>query len=540
MLRVWLISLIMACCSAMSASAQNRLALVIGNDAYSDVPALRKAVNDAEAIAAELAARGFDVMTAIDADRREMNRHISRFTAKLEPGDTALLFFAGHGVEIDGENYLLPVDIVSPAAGEQDFIKAESIALSSLLDRIRTTGAKVTLAFIDACRDNPFASTTGRSIGRTRGLGRISAPEGTFVVFSAGAGQMALDELVENEPERNSVFTRTLLRKLPRPGLELRELVKEVRIEVRNSARSVDHAQFPAYYDELLGEFYFAGRLPTAAEITPDPPASPDDMQSDFATALERGTADALEGFLTAYAADNPDAPSVTAARALLIARRAETEAADRETEPTPVGSGTSAPASRVDRREHIRLVQRELNRLGCDAGAADGQAGAKTKRAFARAIAAADLPLRPQDLSDADTLPETLAVLGRVSGTVCREEIAAKPTEPNPPEPDTTSQPTGVDISGTWYVNSSCPLFVETTGRLEIEHVNGAHFEGFFTDSLDQQANSIITVDGLDVRTSDDFGWITTSTDMRLAPDGNSATGSSSTFCDVEWRRAG
>lgn len=261
-MRCCVILVLMAVSLSLPASAQNRVALVIGNDAYTDVPVLRKAVSDAEAVASTLSDQGFEVMSAVDADRRAMNRQISAFTSRLGIGDTAFLFFAGHGVEIDGENYLLPVDIVSPSAGEQDFVKAESIALSALLDRVGQTGAKVTLAVIDACRDNPFAITTGRSIGRTRGLGRIAAPEGTFVIYSAGAGQMALDELVENEAQSNSVFTRTLLPKLAEPGLELRDLVKEVRLEVRNLAKSVNHAQFPAYYDELLGEFYIAGDAP--------------------------------------------------------------------------------------------------------------------------------------------------------------------------------------------------------------------------------------------------------------------------------------
>ena len=538
MLRFLLILLVTASCATGwaigPALGQNRLALVIGNDAYGYVPILRKAVNDAHSVAAALAERDFEVVRVIDADRRTMNRHISRFTARLEPGDTALLFFAGHGVEIDGENYLLPVDIVSPAAGEQDFIKAESIALSSLLDRIRATGAKVTIALIDACRDNPFAATTGRSIGRTRGLGRISAPEGTFVIFSAGAGQMALDELVENEPENNSVFTRTLLPRLSRPGLELRDLVKEVRIEVRNSARTVNHAQFPAYYDELLGEFYFAGRRSPSVEVVRDPPAGPSAIQSDFAQALERGTPEAFDAFLTAYGDGYPDAPSVAAARALLAAKRAEMEARETGDGGTPTDGGSAGSASAFNLRAHIRLVQSELNRLGCDAGVADGQAGAKTRRAFARAVAEADLPLQSRDLND----PSTLEMLRGVDGTVCQEDVAVEPAEPEPGLADGSNQPTSIDISGIWDVRSSCPMFIKTTGRLEIEHVSGNRFEGFFTDSLDQQASSVILVEGLDVQTSDDFGWITTSTTMRLTPDGRSAAGSSSTFCDVEWKR--
>ena len=536
MLRIGLIALIVIYGAALPVVAQNRLALVIGNDSYSDVPALRKAVNDANSMAATLASQNFEVFAATDADRRTMNRNISQFTAKLEPGDTAFLFFAGHGVEIDGENYLLPVDIITPAAGEQDFIKAESIALSSLLDRIRSTGAKVTIAMIDACRDNPFAMTTGRSIGRTRGLGRIAAPEGTFVIFSAGAGQMALDELVENEPEKNSVFTRTLLPKLTKPGLELRDLIKEVRLEVRNSARSVNHAQFPAYYDELLGEFYFAGVRPAAMEAAPasEPALQPvrDDIQDDFAIALQTGTSEALEAFLSDYANTNPDAPSVTAARELLVAKHAA-----RQDEQLSARSSTAEAEVVFNEREHVRAVQRELNRLGCHVGTADGLAGAKTRGAFAQVIGKAGLALGPGDLNN----PGTLTILSNLAAPVCEQVVVAKRAEPEPPSsPKAPEPPAGIDISGVWDIKASCPLFIRTTGVITIERAGDNRYTGFLTDSLDQQATSVLVVDGLDIETSDDFGWITTTANMRLAPDGNSASGSTSTFCDVEWQKAG
>lgn len=115
-------------------------------------PALEKAGADARAVAAALRAQGHDILTAIDAPRREMNRRIAEFTHRLEPGDTAFVFFAGHGVEIDGENYLLPTDIVVPNSGERDFIKSESIALSELLDRVRGTATALD-AFLDRYGD---------------------------------------------------------------------------------------------------------------------------------------------------------------------------------------------------------------------------------------------------------------------------------------------------------------------------------------------------------------------------------------------------
>ncbi|WP_174147024.1 caspase family protein [Leisingera sp. ANG59] len=186
------------------------MALVIGNNSYSDVPVLSKARADAQSIGIKLNELGFTVTTALDQDRRGLNKKISEFTARLEPGDAALVFFAGHGVEIDGENYLLPTDIAAPSAGGSDFVKSESIALSDLLDRVSKTGARSAVVIIDACRNNPFELVKGRSIGTTRGLGRIAAPQGTFVIFSAGAGQLALDRLnLRSQPQ---VQCRQILR----------------------------------------------------------------------------------------------------------------------------------------------------------------------------------------------------------------------------------------------------------------------------------------------------------------------------------------
>ncbi len=265
---------------AMPAWAERKVALLIGNNAYADIEPLAKAVADAEAMAARLEEVGFDVILATDVTRREFNLRISQFTGYLGPGDTAFVFFAGHGIEIEGENYLLPVDILVPDAASSDFVRAESIALSGLLDRVRRTGARATLAVIDACRNNPFPQQNGRSIGGTRGLARLAAPEGTFVMFSAGAGQLALDQLNAEDASENSVFTRLLLPKIGKPGLELRDLISDLRVEVRDLARTENHAQFPAYYDELLGDFFFTeASVPGAAPATPAAPlALPTDI----------------------------------------------------------------------------------------------------------------------------------------------------------------------------------------------------------------------------------------------------------------------
>jgi uncharacterized caspase-like protein len=178
------LGLAMAGAGTTPAPAEGRHALVIGIDAYRDITPLKKAVGDAEALKATLEDLGFTVDLVLDADRRALNRAVSEFQSKLAPGDTALIHFSGHGVELDGQNYLLPADIPSPKSGQQDFIKAEAISLGDLMQRVASSGAATRIFIVDACRDNPFAQAGSRGVGGTRGLTRVEAPAGTFVAFA--------------------------------------------------------------------------------------------------------------------------------------------------------------------------------------------------------------------------------------------------------------------------------------------------------------------------------------------------------------------
>ena len=254
------------------ALAANRLALVIGNDNYQHIAPLKKAVNDALAMEQALTGLGFEVIRATDVTRREMNRAVQDFTGRVEEGDTAMLFYAGHGVEIDGKNYLLPTDIPSADQGQSEFIQAESMAVDALLERLRSRNAQLNLLVLDACRDNPFARKGTRSLGSNRGLARMAAPQGTFVMYSADVGEAALDRLSEEDTNPNSVFTRTLIPLMQRSDLDLVDTAREVRRQVRTLAESVRHEQTPAYYDAVLGDFFFVGKtqdLSKPADETP-------------------------------------------------------------------------------------------------------------------------------------------------------------------------------------------------------------------------------------------------------------------------------
>ncbi|MCC6006103.1 MAG: caspase family protein [Rhodobacteraceae bacterium] len=296
------------------ASASNRHALVVGIDTYQNVSVLQKARNDARAVGAALEASGFRTDVIIDPGRRDLTRALGQFVSRLAQGDEAVFYFAGHGVEIDGRNFLLPADVPLASPGEEFVLTSESLAVDDVLAAIRGQGARVSLLILDACRNNPFPREGTRSLGGSRGLARVAAPEGTFILFSAGVGQTALDRLSDNDPDPNSVFTRALLPLLEQPGLSVRDLAVEVRGEVRSLARTVGHDQFPAYYDQLDGAFAFRpGQIaaltqPSVAAPTPVPgPAAAQDICAEaravWTLIEESRSTPALERFMERYAA---------------------------------------------------------------------------------------------------------------------------------------------------------------------------------------------------------------------------------------------
>lgn len=262
-------ALTLATLSVKPSMADTRRALVIGIDDYENVADLEKAVNDAKAISERLETSGFETDLILDADGSTLITSLERIASRIQPGDEVVFYFAGHGVEVDGQNYLLPADIqISTGSGELA-LRRQSLPVSEVTNALQRKGARVSLLILDACRDNPFDRTGTRSLGGKRGLARIDAPEGTYIMYSAGAGQAALDTLGPNDANPNSVFTRALLPRLAMPGMRLRDMVLEVRSEVRDLAGTVGHNQFPAVYDQLDGTFQLtrAARKPHTHEV---------------------------------------------------------------------------------------------------------------------------------------------------------------------------------------------------------------------------------------------------------------------------------
>lgn len=203
------------------------MALVIGNASYLYAGALRNTLNDARDVAEDLSAVGFDVTLVEDADLDGMIDAVDQFVARLhDRGGTDLLFYAGHGIQVDGLNYLVPVDA---RLTRQSRVRYEAYALDDALARMGGRGAgSVNLVILDACRNNPFAFT--RSTGTT-GLARISAPESTLILYAARPGQTTCD----NPEGRNGLFTQHLRAAIRRPGVHVEQAFTDVVVGVYHS-----------------------------------------------------------------------------------------------------------------------------------------------------------------------------------------------------------------------------------------------------------------------------------------------------------------
>ncbi|UWU81810.1 caspase family protein [Bradyrhizobium yuanmingense] len=277
---------------ATPAWAEKRVALVIGNDLYPNLPAdrqLKKAANDATTVADALRSLGFDIVLGTNLGRQGMIDRLADFTSRLVPGDTAAVFYAGHGVAIAGVNYLVPSDVPTVNEGAEARVRGASIAEPDVIAELQAKAVRVAFVVIDACRDNPFPRAAGRSIGNTRGLADARPARGIFTLYSAGIGQTALDQLGSNDTAHNSVFTRIFVEQLKRPELHLGDLAVEVRERVAALAltatdaggQAAPHEQTPAYYDQTLGGRIFlwnaesSNGAPKVAGMLVKPPARP-------------------------------------------------------------------------------------------------------------------------------------------------------------------------------------------------------------------------------------------------------------------------
>ncbi|MEL6205933.1 MAG: caspase family protein [Pseudomonadota bacterium] len=254
-----------------AAAASDRIAMVIGMGEYAALPSLANPIRDAEGVASTLSQIGFEVETLVDRPQSEVLAALDRFAFQAETADLALIYFAGHGVQVQGENYLLPVDARVTSNAD---IARQSLSLKDFLSAV-DRARRMRIVILDACRDNPFGdfitaadlastptATNTTEEGRSVGGGGLAPPEperGTLVAYAARDGQVALDGVGENSP-----FAKALIETLPRQGLEISLMFRQVRDKVLDRT---SNQQEPYVYGSLPGlPFYLAG----AQEGEPD------------------------------------------------------------------------------------------------------------------------------------------------------------------------------------------------------------------------------------------------------------------------------
>ncbi len=274
--------------TAFPALADKRVALVIGNSAYQSAPKLSNPANDSEAMSGTFKAAGFDVVEfKRDLKASEMRRALRDFSDTVRDADVAIIYFAGHGIEIDGTNYLVPSDAVL----ERDIDAFdEAIPLERLLSVIEPA-KKLRLIILDACRDNPFAKSMRRTVASRnigRGLAKVEpGSPNTLIAYAAKAGSTALDG-----DGRNSPFTAALVKHLPKPGLDLRKAFGFTRDEV---LKVTNNKQEPFIYGSLGGEDF---------ALVPPPAVQRDPAQAvrgDYELAERVGTREAWDSFIATY-----------------------------------------------------------------------------------------------------------------------------------------------------------------------------------------------------------------------------------------------
>jgi uncharacterized caspase-like protein len=395
-------SLAVAALFAGEALAEKRVALVIGNSAYTNVRPLANPANDAGAVAALFKSAGFDVVTAKnDLAGVEMRRAFRDFAEQASKADIAVVYYAGHGIEVDGTNYLLPID----TALKRDIdVEDEAVSLDRVM-RLLEPAKRLRLIILDACRDNPFVRTMQRTIESRsvgRGLAKVDPiTSDTLIAFAAKAGSTASDGEGKHSP-----FTAALVKNLTVPGLDLRIAFGRVRDDVLSST---GHKQEPFVYGSLGGTTVALVPEPpkqAAPVVTPPPAAAVDAnaaMRRDYELAVQVGTKESFDAFLAVYTTGFY-ADLARAHRAKLVAAEAPANSrisilpppvtpqpppppVQPRTPPTNTANLTPAtpaepPKAADPSPETEKLMHAELQRLGCYSGALDASWGNPSRRA--------------------------------------------------------------------------------------------------------------------------------------------------------------
>ncbi|WP_420127617.1 caspase family protein [Longimicrobium sp.] len=233
--------------AALLAQTERRVALVVGNGQYENAGVLRNPVNDARSVAESLRRVGFDVMLTENRSQREMAQDIREFGRRLDQNTVALYYYSGHGIQVKGENYVVPVDA---AISNEEEVEYGTVNVGLVMAQMEAARSRVNIVFLDACRNNPFARSFRSS---SNGLAMMNAPAGTFIAYATAPGDVASDGTAA---AGNGLYTQQLLRFINTPGLPIEQMHKQVRIAV-TAASNGD--QVPWESSSIMGDFYFAG-----------------------------------------------------------------------------------------------------------------------------------------------------------------------------------------------------------------------------------------------------------------------------------------
>ena len=393
----------------VDAFAAKRVALVIGNSAYQNVAPLPNPSNDAAAVADMFKKAGFDaVELRRDLGSLDMRRSLRDFYDKAADADIAVVYYAGHGIEVDGTNYMVPVDAVLKRDRDVD---DEAVSLDRILDTVEQA-KQLRLIILDACRDNPFTKTMQRTAAArsiSRGLITVEpTTTNTLIAYAAKGGSTADDGNSNHSP-----FTTALLAHLTTPGVDVRQAFGQVRDDVM---KATDNKQEPYVYGSLGGSQMALVTGPTATPAALSSAPSSDDptvqMRQDYAFAERVGTKTAWTYFLQHY----PDGFYANLAKAQLDKLSAAPPTAAAATPPPPARQPqpsvqvaalpTDASRTTTNPADLARAVQGELKRVGCYSGAIDGDWSTASRRSLDQfnkyAPAKLDTKLASNDALDA------------------------------------------------------------------------------------------------------------------------------------------
>ena len=251
-LRYILIVLVVFSNASFAQPTENRVALVLGNSAYKSAP-LRNPTNDAKDMAAKLKGMGFTVVERNNLAVKQIGSTLREFRSKLTPGSVALVFYAGHGLQIKGENYFPTVD--AEIAGEED-VPNQSLSMRQIMDVLGDAKTRLNLVFLDACRNNPYARSFRSS---SDGLSKVNAPSGTLISFATRPGSVAADGT-----GRNGLYTGALLESMDSRGEPIEQVLKRVVTSVKASSKN---QQEPWMEGSIEGEFCFGNCMTTLAQM---------------------------------------------------------------------------------------------------------------------------------------------------------------------------------------------------------------------------------------------------------------------------------